>query len=65
MQLQDWTRPKGCRKLRMPESLDSRHMKVDKVVSLKHLPLHSRTHHWYSFLLEAELNSRPYFGRND
>ena len=31
---QDWTRPNGCRMLRIAERLDSRHMKVVKVASL-------------------------------
>jgi len=56
IQLQAWTISNGCRKLRIPERLDIRHMKVVKVASLTHQPpLHYSRYPWYSFLLETEL----------
>jgi hypothetical protein len=47
---QAWTGPEGCRRLRLPEFLDSRHMKVIRLSAL-HTP---GRYFWYSFLLEAE-----------
>ena len=57
--LQDWSGPKGSRKLRFPDFVK---MAQDggKVVSLTHRPpLPPRKCSWYSFLLEAESTPGP------
>ena len=53
--LQACTGLESSRSLRLPEFLDSRHMKVVMFVSPTHRPpLPHRKYSWYSFLLEAE-----------
>jgi len=60
IQLQAWTRTYDSRNMRLIEHLDSLHMKVVNVVSLKHRPLlHPGRYPWYLFLLEVELTPRP------
>jgi hypothetical protein len=58
-----WTSPLGSRRMRLPEFLDSRHMKVP------YEPADStpypRRYPWYSFLSKAVSTPRPYSCRKD
>jgi len=52
--LQAWTGPLGSSKLRFPELLDNRHMKVARLSALNTGRLYTpRRYQWYSFLLET------------
>jgi hypothetical protein len=58
--LQDWSGPKGSRKLRFP-NFKTMAQDGGKVVSLMHRPpLHPGKYNWYSFLLMAESTPGPY-----
>jgi len=50
---------KGSRRLRLPEFLDNRHMKVVKLSSLRTGRLYPSRHSWYLFLLEVESTPGP------
>jgi len=64
--LQAWPGLSGSRRLRLPEFLDSMHMKVVRL-SAQHigLPLHGKRYSWYSFLLEVGLTPGLKCGQKD
>jgi hypothetical protein len=59
--LQAWTGPEGSRRLRLPEFLDNRHIKMVRLSALRTGRLYprSRKYYWYSFLLEVESTPKP------
>jgi len=57
--VQAWASPEGSRSLRLPEFLDSRHMKEARLSVVRTATLTHRKHPWYSFLLEYESTPVP------
>jgi hypothetical protein len=61
-----WIGPNGYKSVRFPELLDSRHMKVARLLVLGNGRLYPpRRHPWYSFLLEAGSTPGSQCGRKD
>jgi hypothetical protein len=68
--IQSWRDPEGCRRLRIPEFLDNRHMKITSLSALHTdrlypYPPPPRRYPWYLFLLESEWAPESYWGRKD
>jgi hypothetical protein len=60
------TVPKGSRSLRLPEFLDTRHMKVAELLALRIGRLYpSGKNPWYSVMLKTEPTSLPWCRRKD